>query len=31
LGSTGIGSIVAVKIVRGGQVQDIPVTIGERS
>jgi len=31
LGSTQIGSVVTAKIVRGGQVQDVPVTIGERT
>lgn len=31
LGGTQIGSVVTAKIVRGGQVQDVPVTIGERT
>lgn len=31
LSSTPIGTSAQVKIVRGGQVQDVPVTIGERS
>ncbi len=31
LSSTQIGATIATKIVRGGQVQDVPVTIGERT
>jgi S1-C subfamily serine protease len=31
LSSAAIGTNVTVKIVRGGQVQDVPVTIGERA
>lgn len=31
LGSTPIGTVVNVKIVRGGQLHDLPVTIGERT
>jgi S1-C subfamily serine protease len=30
LGSTGIGASTSIKIVRGGQVHELPVTIGER-
>ena len=31
LGSTQIGATITAKIVRGGQVQELPVTIGERT
>jgi len=31
LSGTGIGAVVPVRIVRGGQVQEVSVTIGERA
>lgn len=31
LGSIAIGGVISVKIVRGGQIHELPVTIGERS
>ncbi len=30
LGSDKVGNVVTVRVVRGGQIQDVPVTVGER-